>query len=239
MSHHVTQTPAGRRGSSAGRQHALPRLGARPATSRAACSKRRTARRDVALEREADGYCSARVPGVGAGDRYRYRLDGDARAGSRRRASSRTARSGRRRSSIPRRFAWTDRGVARASTLRGQVIYEMHVGTFTAEGTWRARDRAAAGSWREIGITVLEVMPVAEFPGRFGWGYDGVFPFAPTRLYGTPDDFRAFVDRAHALGLGVILDVVYNHLGPDGCVFGALRRRATSRSGTRTSGAMR
>jgi maltooligosyltrehalose trehalohydrolase len=65
------------------------------------------------------------------------------------------------------------------------------------------------------------MMPIAEFPGRFGWGYDGVFPFAPTRLYGEPDDLRAFVDRAHALGLGVILDVVYNHLGPDGCVFHA------------------
>jgi maltooligosyltrehalose trehalohydrolase len=70
------------------------------------------------------------------------------------------------------------------------------------------------------GISVLEVMPVAEFPGRFGWGYDGVFPYAPTRLYGSPEEFRAFVDRAHQLGLGVILDVVYNHLGPDGCVFG-------------------
>jgi maltooligosyltrehalose trehalohydrolase len=62
-------------------------------------------------------------------------------------------------------------------------------------------------------------MPVAEFPGRFGWGYDGVFPYAPTRLYGSPDDFRAFVDAAHSRGLAVILDVVYNHLGPDGCVF--------------------
>src|SRR5437588_138280 len=66
------------------------------------------------------------------------------------------------------------------------------------------------------GITCLEVMPVAEFPGRFGWGYDGVYPFAPTRLYGRPADFRRFVDAAHAAGLGVILDVVYNHLGPDG-----------------------
>ena len=74
------------------------------------------------------------------------------------------------------------------------------------------------GELARIGITVVEVMPVAEFPGRFGWGYDGVFPFAPTRLYGEPDDFRAFVDYAHALRLGVILDVVYNHLGPDGCV---------------------
>src|SRR5205085_4409761 len=65
-------------------------------------------------------------------------------------------------------------------------------------------------------ITVLEVMPVAEFPGRFGWGYDGVDLYAPTRLYGSPDDFRRFVDRAHAEGLGVMLDVVYNHIGPDG-----------------------
>jgi maltooligosyltrehalose trehalohydrolase len=68
----------------------------------------------------------------------------------------------------------------------------------------------------DLGVTVLEVMPVADFPGRYGWGYDGVNLFAPTRLYGNPDDFRHFVDRAHALGLGVILDVVYNHLGPDG-----------------------
>ena len=64
-------------------------------------------------------------------------------------------------------------------------------------------------------------MPIADFPGRFGWGYDGVDLFAPTRLYGTPDDLRAFVDRAHALGLGVILDVVYNHFGPDGNYLGA------------------
>ena len=68
----------------------------------------------------------------------------------------------------------------------------------------------------ELGITCIEMMPVAEFPGRFGWGYDGVNLFAPTRLYGRPDDFRRFVDRAHALGIAVILDVVYNHLGPDG-----------------------
>jgi maltooligosyltrehalose trehalohydrolase len=91
----------------------------------------------------------------------------------------------------------------------------MHIGTFTPQGTW-----AAAAAYLEeladLGVTVLEVMPVAEFPGRFGWGYDGVDLFAPTHLYGRPDDFRRFVDRAHAVGLAVILDVVYNHLGPDG-----------------------
>ena len=102
-------------------------------------------------------------------------------------------------------------------SLPGQVIYEMHIGTFTQEGTWAAAIRELT-NLAELGVTVIEVMPVAEFPGRFGWGYDGVYLFAPTRLYGTPDDFRLFVDTAHAAGLGVILDVVYNHFGPDGNV---------------------
>lgn len=114
----------------------------------------------------------------------------------------------------PTQFKWTDskwRGVK----MKGRVIYEMHVGTFTKEGTWRA----AAGQLEElarIGITVVEMMPIADFPGNFGWGYDGVDLFAPFHVYGTPDDLRAFVDRAHSLGLAVILDVVYNHFGPDG-----------------------
>ena len=118
----------------------------------------------------------------------------------------------------PTTFQWTDShwpGVK----LKGQIIYEMHVGTFTREGTWRA----AAGKLAElarIGITLIEMMPIADFPGKFGWGYDGVDLFAPTHLYGTPDDLRAFVNRAHSLGLGVILDVVYNHFGPDGNYLG-------------------
>jgi maltooligosyltrehalose trehalohydrolase len=95
------------------------------------------------------------------------------------------------------------------------VIYEMHLGTFTPEGTWEAASRELA-ELAEAGITLLEVMPIAEFVGRYGWGYDGVDLFAPSHLYGSPEDCRRFVDRAHALGLGVILDVVYNHLGPDG-----------------------
>jgi maltooligosyltrehalose trehalohydrolase len=111
-------------------------------------------------------------------------------------------------------FTWTDStwpGVG----LEGQVLYEVHVGTFTPEGTWAAAT-AQLDALATLGVTVLEIMPVADFPGRFGWGYDGVCLFAPTRLYGGPDDFRRFVDEAHRLGLGVILDVVYNHLGPDG-----------------------
>jgi maltooligosyltrehalose trehalohydrolase len=92
----------------------------------------------------------------------------------------------------------------------------MHVGTFTREGTWAAAQRELA-ALAELGVTILEVMPVHDFAGTFGWGYDGVDLYAPTRLYGTPDDFRRFVDAAHGVGLGVILDVVYNHMGPDGC----------------------
>ena len=114
----------------------------------------------------------------------------------------------------PHAFRWSDAGW-RGRRRDELVIYEMHIGTFTPEGTWEAAARELP-ALAELGITCLEVMPVADFPGRFGWGYDGVDLFAPTRLYGRPDDFREFIDRAHALGLAVILDVVYNHLGPDG-----------------------
>ena len=114
----------------------------------------------------------------------------------------------------PNDFTWSDQewtGVER----EGHVIYELHLGTFTMEGTWSAAEEQLP-ALKELGITLVEVMPVADFPGRFGWGYDGVNHFAPTRLYGTPDDMRRFVDRAHSLGLGVLLDVVYNHFGPEG-----------------------
>ena len=118
----------------------------------------------------------------------------------------------------PTKFRWSDADW-QGLKLKGQIFYEMHIGTFTTEGTWRA----AADQLPElarIGITVIEMMPVAEFPGRFGWGYDGVDLFAPSHLYGTPDDLRSFIDQAHSLGLGVILDVVYNHFGPDGNYLG-------------------
>ncbi|HEY3593494.1 MAG TPA: alpha-amylase family glycosyl hydrolase, partial [Polyangiaceae bacterium] len=87
--------------------------------------------------------------------------------------------------------------------------------TFTREGTWAAA-AAELEELAKIGISLIELMPVADFPGRFGWGYDGVDWFAPAHNYGRPDDFRRFVDRAHTLGIGMILDVVYNHFGPDG-----------------------
>jgi len=119
----------------------------------------------------------------------------------------------------PSRFQWSD-GSWRGVSLAGQVVYELHVGTFTPEGTYRAAARELA-ELKRLGITIVELMPVAEFPGRFGWGYDGVDLFAPTRLYGSPDDLRRFVDEAHRVGVAVILDVVYNHVGPDGAYFKA------------------
>lgn len=111
-------------------------------------------------------------------------------------------------------FKWTDGGW-RGRPVKELVMYELHLGTFTREGTWRAAMEQLPELAR-LGITMIEMMPVADFPGAFGWGYDGVNFFAPCRLYGSPDDARAFIDRAHALGIAVIHDVVYNHFGPDG-----------------------
>src|SRR5262249_51400781 len=167
------------------------------------------------LEAEAGCYFSGTGPQARAGTLYRYRLDGAEQLYPD--PASRFQPQGPHGPSQvidPTRFPWTD-GRWRGTPLQGQVLYEMHVGTFTREGTWEAASRELA-ELAAVGITVIEVMPVAEFPGRFGWGYDGVDLFAPTHLYGEPDDLRRFVDRAHAAGLGVILDVVYNHIGPDG-----------------------
>lgn len=180
------------------------------------------------LHAEPDGFFSALVRRAAAGDLYRLRLDGDATLYPD--PASRfqpLGSAGPSQIVDPSAYAWRDaewRGVE----LPNQVIYELHVGTFTPEGTWAAAARALE-ELADFGVTVIEVMPVAEFPGRFGWGYDGVDLYAPTRLYGSPDEFRAFVDRAHELGLGVILDVVYNHFGPADNYLGQFSEDFTSR----------
>jgi maltooligosyltrehalose trehalohydrolase len=166
------------------------------------------------LTAEADGYFAGLVKEAGPGTLYRYRLDGDQAFPD---PASRYQPQGPHGPSQvidPGAFPWTDQGWL-GCRLKGQVLYEMHFGTFTREGTFAAAVRELP-ALAETGITVLEIMPVAEFAGRFGWGYDGVDLFAPYHHYGTPDDLRHFVDRAHAHGLAVLLDVVYNHLGPDG-----------------------
>jgi maltooligosyltrehalose trehalohydrolase len=167
------------------------------------------------LEPEGSGYFSGLVPGVGDGALYRYRLDGkDAYPDP----ASRYQPEGPHGPSQvvdPSLYRWGD-DAWKGLVLEGQVIYELHLGTFTAEGTWEAAARCLP-RLVDLGVTAVEIMPVAEFPGTFGWGYDGVDLFAPYHGYGTPDDMRRFIDLAHALGLGVILDVVYNHFGPDGC----------------------
>jgi maltooligosyltrehalose trehalohydrolase len=170
------------------------------------------------LQRCAEGYFSGFVQRVGAGARYRYLLDGEAPFPD---PCSRFQPEGPHGPSEivdARSFAWTDeewRGIP----LRGQVIYELHVGTFTPEGTFDAVARELPGL-RDLGITVIELMPVAEFPGKHNWGYDGVSLYAPFHGYGDEHALRRLVDAAHALGLAVILDVVYNHIGPDGNYLG-------------------
>ncbi len=169
----------------------------------------------AALQPEIGGYFSLWSLPARAGMRYRFRLDRGERAFPD--PASRFQPEGPHGPSEivnPGDLAWTD-AVWRGRTREQLVIYEMHVGTFTPDGSWESASRELP-ALAELGITCLEIMPVAEFPGRFGWGYDGVNLFAPTRLYGRPTDFRRFVDRAHALGIAVILDVVYNHFGPDG-----------------------
>src|SRR5437879_6060526 len=169
----------------------------------------------VPLESECDGYFSATVEFARAGMQYRFRLDHAERLLPD--PASRFQPEGPHGPSQivnPLLYGWKDEAW-KGVQLEGQVISEMHIGTFTREGSWEAAHEFLP-ELVENEITLLEIMPVAEFPGSFGWGYDGTALYAPTHLYGTPDQFRAFVDRAHELGLGVILDVVYNHLGPDG-----------------------
>lgn len=170
------------------------------------------------LTRAADGTFHAFVAGIGAGDRYRYRLDGE---GPYPDPVSRFQPDGVHGPSAvvdACRFAWSDAGW-RGVDAQELIVYELHVGTFTPAGTF-AGVIERLSHVRDLGVTALELMPVADFPGARNWGYDGVALFAPARCYGCPDDLRRLVDCAHRLGLGVILDVVYNHLGPDGAYLG-------------------
>ncbi|MEA2936477.1 MAG: maltooligosyltrehalose trehalohydrolase, partial [Variibacter sp.] len=171
--------------------------------------------REYEPDKETEGYYSALVPSARAGSRYGYRIDDNSRLFPD--SASRSQPEGPHEASCvvdPSLFAWSDAAWP-GVTIARQVVTEVHLGTFTPEGTYRTAIEKLP-LLADAGITLIELMPVAEFPGRFGWGYDGVGLFAPTRLYGEPDDLRAFIEAAHGHGVGVIHDVVYNHFGPDG-----------------------
>ncbi len=160
------------------------------------------------------GWWHAHVPGADASTRYRWQIDGGQVVPD---PAARHAPQGPHQWCVltdPLAYSWRTAGW-KGHPWQDLVFYELHVGTFTPEGTFAAAQvhlpRLAA-----LGFTAVELMPLATFGGDWGWGYDGVLPFAPHPAYGTPDDLKYFVDAAHALGLSVFVDVVYNHFGPDG-----------------------
>lgn len=169
----------------------------------------------VPMEPEADGYFHAAITGVTAGARYRYVLDGTIERPD---PASRFQPDGVHGPSVvvdPHEFEWTDH-TWRGLPMEDWIIYELHVGTFTPEGTFEAIIPRLPYLKETVGVTAIELMPVAQFPGRRNWGYDGTYPFAVQASYGGPGGLKQLVDACHAMGMAVILDVVYNHLGPEG-----------------------
>ena len=171
------------------------------------------------MHRDSQGYHETVVAGVHPGARYRYVLDG-----SKERAdpASRFQPDGVHGPSMvvdPAAFPWTD-SLSRGLPLKDFIIYELHVGTFTPEGTFEAIVPQLPYLKNTVGVTAIELMPVAQFPGGRNWGYDGAFPFAPQSTYGGPEGLKRLVDACHAAGVAVVLDVVYNHLGPEGNYLG-------------------
>lgn len=171
---------------------------------------------DARLPMTADerGWWTATSDDVDPAAPYGFCLDGSAPRPDPRGLRLEDGPHGRTTPYDPTAFAWTDQEWA-GQPLAGSVIYEMHVGTFTPEGTFDAAIERL-DHLVDLGITTVEVMPVASFPGNHNWGYDGVALYAVQESYGGPEAFQRFVDAAHHRGLAVALDVVYNHLGPDG-----------------------
>ena len=171
------------------------------------------------MQRGTDGWHEATLQEAGAGTRYRFRIhDGTDDEGLL--VPDPVSRfnpddvHGESEVIDPEAFAWRD-DAWRGRPWHEAVVYELHVGTFTPEGSYAAA-KSRLQELAALGITAIELMPLADFPGTRGWGYDGVLPFAPDASYGRPSELKELVDEAHALGLMVLLDVVYNHFGPDG-----------------------
>lgn len=165
------------------------------------------------MKKEANGYHSLLVKEVNNGTLYRYRLTNQNWCAD---PASRYQPHGPAGPSCvidPEEYRWKHQKWPGVDTT-GHVVYELHIGTFTQEGSFQSAIKELP-RLADLGITLIEMMPINDFPGHFGWGYDGVNLFAPTQLYGKPNDVKEFIDTAHGLGIGVILDVVYNHLGPE------------------------
>jgi maltooligosyltrehalose trehalohydrolase len=173
----------------------------------------------VPMDSDGQGYFETIVRGLGPRARYRYVLDGTREWPD---PVSRFQPDGVHGPSVvvdPASFCWTDR-TWRGLSLEDFIIYELHTGAFTPEGTFEAIIPHLEYLKRDVGVTAIELMPVAQFPGRRNWGYDGTYLFAPQSSYGGPEGLKRLVDACHANGLAVILDVVYNHLGPEGNYLG-------------------
>lgn len=171
-------------------------------------------RSPLPMERTEDGWHSCFVGDAGAGTRYRFVMSDGLHVPDPASRFQPDDAHGPSEVVDLDAYAWQQAGW-KGRPWEETVLYELHVGTFTAEGTFRAAiDRL--DHLESVGITALQIMPIGDFPGRYGWGYDGVLPYAPESSYGRPIDLMALIDAAHARGLSVFLDVVYNHFGPDG-----------------------
>jgi maltooligosyltrehalose trehalohydrolase len=167
-----------------------------------------------AMQASPDGWHEVRVAGVRAGTRYQFAVDDGKPVPDPASCYNPLDVHGPSEVVDPERYAWRD-AAWRGRPWHEAVVYELHIGAFTPEGTYTAAIDKLAGL-AALGITAIELMPLADMPGTRNWGYDGVLPYAPDAAYGTPDELRALIDHAHGLGMMVLLDAVYNHFGPDG-----------------------
>lgn len=169
--------------------------------------------RKITMSKDSEDYWKVSVPDLNPGEKYYLILNGN-RRGDPASAYQPEGINGPSQVVDHTKFEWTDQDFIPVS-LKDYIIYELHIGAFTEEGTFiSAIDKL--DYLAELGITAVEIMPVAQFPGNRNWGYDGVFPFSPQNTYGGPAGLKTLVNEAHKRGLSVILDVVYNHLGPEG-----------------------
>ncbi|HKA44695.1 MAG TPA: malto-oligosyltrehalose trehalohydrolase [Burkholderiales bacterium] len=197
-----------------GHEQVTFRLWAPAASTIELCLEARDGEHMLPMAAQTDGWFELEHNGAAPPVRYRYRIDGKLRVPDPASRYNPLDVHGASEVVDPLAFEWTDADW-RGRPWSEAVIYELHVGTFTDEGTFRGVE-SRLDYLAELGVTAVELMPVADFPGRYGWGYDGVLAFAPEAAYGPPEDLKRLVQAAHGRGLMVLLDVVYNHFGPEG-----------------------